>query len=93
MESTQSVVCYQADEEYTLARDAMLRGAQITYTLARDAIRDFVAITYNARSALITYQASFVGLDKKFRKHLLSEFFGGDNWNRTNDPMHVKHVL
>ncbi len=50
MESTRSVVCYQADE---------------TCTLARDAIRDFVAITYNARGALITYQASFVGLDKK----------------------------
>ena len=33
-------------------------------TLARDAMRDFVAITYNARGALITYQASFVGLDK-----------------------------
>ena len=46
-------------------------------TLPRDAIRDFVAITYNARGALITYQASFVGLDKKFRKHQLSEFFGG----------------
>ena len=28
-------------------------------------MRDFVAITYNARGALITYQASFVGLDKK----------------------------
>ena len=50
MESTRSVVCYQADEPYTLARDA---------------IRDSVAITYNARGALITYQASFVGLDKK----------------------------
>ena len=35
------------------------------YTLARDAIRDSVAITYNARGALITYQASFAGLDKK----------------------------
>ena len=63
MKSTRSVVCYQADE---------------IYTLARDAIRDYVAITYNARGALITYQASFVGLDKKFRKHRLSEFFGGD---------------
>ena len=20
-------------------------------------------------------------------------FFGGDNWNRTNDPLHVKQVL
>ena len=29
-------------------------------TLARDAIRDSVAITYNARGALITYQAFFV---------------------------------
>ena len=28
-------------------------------------MRDFVAITYNARGALITYQASVVGLDKK----------------------------
>ena len=28
-------------------------------------MRDFVAIPYNARGALITYQASFVGLDKK----------------------------
>ena len=61
MESTRSVVCYQADE---------------TCTLARDAIRDSVAITYNARGALITCQASFVGLDKKFRKLMLSEFFG-----------------
>ena len=34
------------------------------YTLARDAIRDSVSITYNAQ-AQITYQASFVGLDKK----------------------------
>ena len=48
------------------------------YTLARDAIRDSVAITYNARGALITYQVSFVGLDKKIRKLMLSEFFGGD---------------
>ena len=34
-------------------------------TLARDAIRDSVAITYNTRGALITYQASSAGLDKK----------------------------
>ena len=40
------------------ARDAM-------HAPARDAMRDFVAIPYNARGALITYQASFVGLDKK----------------------------
>ena len=53
MESTRSVVCYQADE---------------TCTLARDAMRDSVEITYNARGALITYQASFVGLDKKIPK-------------------------
>ena len=35
MESTRSVVCYQAEgfrEENTLTRDAILRGAQITYT-------------------------------------------------------------
>ena len=50
MESRRSRVCYQADE---------------TCTPRRDAMRDFVAITYNARGALITYQASFVGLDKK----------------------------
>ena len=33
MESTRSVVCYQSEGEgeYTLARDAILRGAQITY--------------------------------------------------------------
>ena len=43
-------VCYQVDEPCTLVRDAM---------------RDFVAITCNAWGALITYQASFVGLDKK----------------------------
>ena len=30
MESFRRNVCYQADEIYTLARDAMLRGAQIT---------------------------------------------------------------
>ena len=42
----------------------MLSSRRFQYTLARDAIRDFVAITYNARGALITYQASFVGLDK-----------------------------
>ena len=70
MESTRSVVCYQADEPYTPRRDA---------------IRDSVAITYNARGALITYQASFVGLDKKFRKQKLSEFFGGATRNRTGD--------
>ena len=50
MESTRSVACDQADEHARPARDAM---------------RDFVAIPYNARGALITYQASFVGLDKK----------------------------
>ena len=50
MESSRRDVCYQADE---------------TCTPQRDAIRDSVAITYNARGALITYQASFVGLDKK----------------------------
>ena len=49
MESFRRNVCYQADE---------------LCTLARDAIRDSVAITYNARGALITYQAFFVGLDK-----------------------------
>ena len=70
MESSRRDAYYQADE---------------TCTLARDAIRDSVAITYNARGALITYQASFVGLDKKFRKLMLSEFFGGATQNRTGD--------
>ena len=70
MESTRSVVCYQADEPYTLARDA---------------IRDSVAITYNARGALITYQASFVGLNKKFRTLACTEFFGGADRNRTDE--------
>ena len=54
-------------------------------TLARDAMRDSVEITYNAQGALIAYQASFVGLDKKFRKLMLSEFFGGATRNRTGD--------
>ena len=63
MESTRSVVCYQADE---------------TCTPRRDAIRDSVAITYNARGALITYQASFVGLDKKLSNPIeLLNFLGG----------------
>ena len=44
MESTRSVVCYQSEGEgeYTLARDAILRGAQITY---------------NGLCPLITYQS------------------------------------
>ena len=53
MESSRRDVCYQADE---------------TYTLARDAIRDFVAITSNGLRPLITYQASCVGLDKKIKQ-------------------------
>ena len=47
-------------------------------TLARDAMRDSVAITYNARGALIAYQASFVGLDKKIPKALAFGIF----WRR-----------
>ena len=39
---------------------------------SRNAMRGFVAISYNARSALIPYQAC--GLDKKIRKQMLSDF-------------------
>ena len=57
MESSRRDVCYQAGE--------YARLGVMTCATPRDDMRDSVAITYNARGALITYQASFVGLDKK----------------------------
>ena len=45
----------------------------------------------DTRLRVMPYQA--FGLDKKKNEAIAAFFFGGDNWNRTNDPMHVKHVL
>ena len=30
---------------------------------------------------------------RKYPQYFVGIFLGGDNWNRTSDPMHVKHVL
>ena len=54
----QSIVYRQFRKELYIIKPTEIHAS-------RDAIRDSVAITYNTRGALITYQASFVGLDKK----------------------------
>ena len=50
---------------------------------SRNAMRDFVGIPYNARGALIPYQAC--GLDKKTPRTKFSVFFGGGWWIRTTE--------
>ncbi len=78
MESTRSVVWHQADEPYAHSHDA---------------IRDCVAIPCNAQSALIPYQASFVGLDKKRSNPKVASFFGAATRIRTGDLILTKDVL
>ena len=50
---------------------------QVLYSIraSRNAMRDFVGVPYNARGALITYQAC--GLDKKIREDFFSDFLAG----------------
>ena len=60
---------------------------------SRNAMRDFVGVSYNARGALIPYQAC--GLDNKKKELLVDKssfFVGGDGGIRTHDP-YVANVM